>query len=504
MFSRDYSNVKSDSHYLLTICYLAARKARCRSAFATGGQREPVISRKKTNLRDGTRGSEVPLFFLWPILLTVLLSGASLRPSNGGDSKFVKLTTAQAQEMLDKIKADIKENYYDAKLRGLDIDKRFEEARQKIAVAKSQDDALLAIAAAVAALKDSHTRFRPPVRPYGVDYGWLMEAVGDSDCYVTGVRPESDAAAKGMKPGDRVVSINGVPIGRADLGIVEYSYYVFPQSGFHLATQSPDGIEKQFVAMAKVIPGQVMISHVDVMAWARANGDKGFHDRSRYHEESKKVLFWKLPDFNIDPVDADHLLNKMHSFETVVLDLRGNPGGIADTANKFLGELFNHDVKVGEFKSRKETKDEIAKTRGGKTFNGKFIVLVDSGSASASEILARVVQLEKRGTVVGDRSAGAVMEAKYFTHAVYLDRVNVTQYGAEISMAELIMADGKSIENVGVTPDERILPTPADIAAGRDPALARAAALAGIELTADQAGRIFPFEWPKDRIEQMN
>jgi carboxyl-terminal processing protease len=432
------------------------------------------------------------------------LASIRTRISYAGDKKYEKLTTAEEQEMLETIKKDIKDNYYDPKLHGFDIDKRFDEAKQKIAAAKTQDDALLTIAAAVGGLKDSHTRFRPPVRPYGVDYGWVAQAMGESDCYITGVRPGSDAEAKGMKPGDRLLSINGIPITRANLGPIEFAYAVFPQSGFHLSTKSPDGNEKQMVVMAKVVPGQVMISHVDVLAWARSKDGEEFKDRSHYHQIGKKVLFWKLPDFLIDPADADHLINRMRSFDTVVLDLRGNPGGALETSNKFIGELFDHDVKVGDLKTRTESKADIAKTRGAKHFDGKLIVLVDSDSASAAEILARVVQLEKRGTVIGDRSDGAVMAAKFFTHAVYLDRINVSQYGAEISVSNLIMTDGKSLENIGVTPDEIVLPTAADLATGRDPALARAAALAGETMTPEEAGKIFPFEWPKDKIEQMN
>jgi C-terminal processing protease CtpA/Prc len=70
-------------------------------------------------------------------------------------------------------------------------------------------------------------------------------------------------------------------------------------------------------------------------------------------------------------------------------------------------------------------------------------------------------------------------------------------FGASITNADVIMSDGKSLEGVGVTPDELLLPTAADLAAQRDPVLARAAAMAGFELPPDKAGAMFPIEWRK-------
>ncbi|MGA8676573.1 MAG: S41 family peptidase [Candidatus Acidiferrales bacterium] len=443
----------------------------------------------------------------WVVLAGLAVAGASIAwvgISPADDTKYATITNSQAREMLDKVEADIKANYFDPKMHGMDLDKRFGEARQKISAAKSQDEALLSIAAAVAALDDSHTRFTPPVRPYGVEYGWDTLTIGDSACYVTAVRADSDAAAKGLKPGDQIVSINGIRVQRDDLRNIEYSYFVFPQSGFHLDVRSPDGVDRTFVAMAKVIPGQVMITHADVMTWARTHRYTGDDDRSRYHEANKQVLFWKLPDFLVDPANVDGLLSTTRNYGTVVFDLRGNPGGLIGAEEKFLGGVFDHDVKIGDRKSREGLKPVIAKTRGKKAFDGKLIVLIDSKSASASELFARVVQLEKRGTVLGDRSAGAVREGKMFVHAVALDRINVTQYSAMISVADLIMTDGKTLEHVGVMPDERVLPTSADIAAGRDPVLARAAELAGVKLTPEEAGKIFPFQWPKEEIPRMD
>ena len=121
-------------------------------------------------------------------------------------------------------------------------------------------------------------------------------------------------------------------------------------------------------------------------------------------------------------------------------------------------------------------------------------MLVDARSASASEILARVVQLEHRGTVIGDKSAGRVMEAKHYRESTGVSMGPV--FGFSVTDANLIMADGKSLEGTGVVPDEILLPTKEDLAAGRDPVLTRAAELAGSKLDPDAAGKLFPFEWP--------
>ena len=117
-------------------------------------------------------------------------------------------------------------------------------------------------------------------------------------------------------------------------------------------------------------------------------------------------------------------------------------------------------------------------------------MLVNSSSAAAAEIFARVVQLEKRGLVIGDQTAGAVGRSQLFPDTPGL------MYHLQVTIARLKMSDGADLEGKGVTPDTLMLPTPADLAEGRDPVLSAAAQLAGVQLSPEEAAKMFPVVWP--------
>jgi C-terminal processing protease CtpA/Prc len=288
------------------------------------------------------------------------------------------------------------------------------------------------------------------------------------------------------------LKLDGYLVTREDFHALQYYREALAQrNGTVLTVRAPTGEERELKVSAaehptNLIPGQ---NH-----WGEAMREAESRNDAIGREVlvSGDVAIWKLSAFNLAPDWIEKQIGKARGQKALILDLRGNGGGSTETLSSLAGSLFDHDVKILDRVERDATKPMIAK-RQAHVFDGKLIVLVDASSASASEILARVVQLEHRGTVIGDRSEGAVMEAKRYRESTGVSMGPV--FGFSITDANLIMTDGKSLEGTGVTPDEILLPTAADLAAGRDPVLARAAELAGLKLDAAEAGEMFPFEW---------
>jgi C-terminal processing protease CtpA/Prc len=402
--------------------------------------------------------------------------------------------------MLAAIQTDIKKNYYDPSFHGNDLDAHFKEADEKIKQAASLNEVLGIIASAVMAFNDSHTYFDPPRRATRVEHGWQIQMIGDN-CYIVAVQPGSDAEAKGLKPGQRVLSVEGVNVTRKDLPNLQYIFYVLsPRTGMNLVVEKPDGQRSQLTVMARVHESKTVIDLQTGMASDRSNLTREWEtlarlNRHRYYEFGNDVFLWKMPHFDLPDGQIDELMDKVKKRQALVLDLRGNSGGAESVLLRLIGHFFDHDIKVGELKRRSETEPLVAKARGNRPFTGKLVVLVDSDSGSASEVFARVIQLEKRGTVIGDRSAGLVMRGKSYDHQIGQNLL--VYYGMVVTDANLISSDGKSLEKIGVTPDELMLPTANDLAAGRDPVLAHAARLAGLDITSEKAGTLFPVEWRK-------
>lgn len=417
-----------------------------------------------------------------------------------------------AQSMLQSVAADIKKHYYDPKFHGLDWDAVVAETRGKIDKSPTFDMAVVHIAAAVDALNDSHTTFSPPRAVVNIpnaavsdwrarmmlansrhDYGWRHEMVGDR-CFVTHVRPGSDAEKKGLHVGDEILSMNGYHPERASIQRAEYVFNVLrPQDELKLDVKDPSGARNQVTVLAKVQQVSMMSQYERSGRTIRAYEDRQRLSKPRLAEFGDDLAIIKLPEFYLLDA-AQSWIDKARKHKALILDLRDNHGGAEVTLQYLLGGIFDHEVKICDKVMRSDQKALNAKPLG-HTFDGKIIVLVDSRSKSAAELFSRVVQIEKRGLVMGDRSAGSVMSARYYPYQLFGAAV---YYGVLITEADLVMADGKSLEHVGVTPDELMVPTASDLAKGLDPVLSHAADTLGVKLSPEQAGRLFPYEWPPE------
>jgi len=415
----------------------------------------------------------------------------------GWSQKITGFERDQTQSMLREIASDVKKHYYDPTLHGLDWDRSVGEAKARIDQAGDIGQALSEIAALLDLLKDSHTFLLPPARFNRYDYGWEAQTIG-THCYVTQVRPGSDAGAKGVTPGDEILTVNGFAPTKKNLTRMEYLLYVLrPQPAVRLELRAPDGKTRTVDVATKITQGSKVEDAIaggnDVADKERTIETMKVWRHKRTEDMGDQLMILKLPVFFYTPAEIESIIGKARKHSALIIDLRGNGGGSVEVLSLLLGRMFDHDVKIADRVGRSARSPQIAKSAS-PHFDGKLIVLVDSRSASAAELFARVVQIEKRGTVLGDVSSGRVMEAKH-----YIDREGVYKvlfYGASITDADLIMTDGRSLEGVGVTPDQTILPTATDLAVGHDPILALAAEMVGVTLSPEAAGKLFPYEWP--------
>jgi carboxyl-terminal processing protease len=410
------------------------------------------------------------------------------------------LDRQRAQTVLDGVASDIRKEYYDPKFHGVDWNAKVAEAKAGIAKANSWNAAMIEIAVLTDYLNDSHTRFFPPSPQVRTDYGWQFKVIG-VHCYVAHVRPQSDAEAKGVKPGDQVLTLDQIKPTRDTLPKIEYAIYgLSQQKSLQVSLRDAAGVVRPVEIAAKVVLPRTVSqsdhpSGIDWQYYQRGWWSYARLARPRLVEIGGDLLIVKLPIFNFSDSDGDKIVANARKHKELILDMRDNPGGNEENLQYLLGGMFDHEVKIADKVTRQKSTLLKTKSRHHDVFDGKLIVLVDSGSSSAAELFARSVQIEKRGTVLGDRTSGLVMESKYHPGVTGLPPL---YYITQITEANLIMNDGRSLEHIGVTPDESVLPTPEDLAAGRDPVLSRAAELAGVKLTPEDAGKLFPYEWPVD------
>ena len=433
--------------------------------------------------------------FLSLLITVVGFSTFTLGQSSPSKDQMPTLRRQQAREMLHNALEVLKKHYYDPTYHGVDMEARMKQAEERLQAANSLSEAFGIVAWYLEPLKDSHTFFIPPSRPFEIQRGWEAGFVGEK-CYITAVQDGSDAAAQGVKPGDEILTMEGFQPTREMFWKMQYAFNALaPRSAMHLQLARPDGQTRQVLVKSKFLELSHRVDWDENTYWdlIRKLVSQEHERRIRWVERGDLTIV-KLPSFEFSDQKIDEMLHDVNSHHNLVLDLRGNPGGYENTLTHLTGALFNHEVKIADNIGRKDKKPLAAKSRGDHAFGGKIVVLVDADSASCAEIFARTIQLEKRGVVIGDRSSGSVMTARSYP---YQGEMGEFDYDFQVTMADVVMSDGKSLEHTGVTPDEMMLPTAADLAAGRDPVLAHAVESLGGKLTPEEAGKMFPVIWHK-------
>ena len=355
-----------------------------------------------------------PFVFL---ALSLLFADPGIRAQQPAQQTIKREQRDLVAGMLTNIHEALKKNYYDSSFHGLDVDARYKEYSQRIKKAETLGDAFRVVAAYLSGLNDSHTFFVPPRRNNIADYGYRMQMVGDA-CYVTEVRPGSDAEQK-IHPGDQITSLDGYAISRGDLWQLDYYLsQIAPKPLTGITVRSPSGETRKVMIATKYTKREehsAIAGSMDSDFWSqKLEREKEQHLMHQRFVDQGDVLFWKMPAFAVEESEVDRMIRIARTHKTLILDLRGNPGGYVTTLSRLVGSVMDHDVTIGTRVMRKSQKPEIAKSRGKNLFTGNLIVLVDSKSASAAEMFARVVQLEHRGTVIGDRSSGSVMESLFY------------------------------------------------------------------------------------------
>ena len=154
--------------------------------------------------------------------------------------------------------------------------------------------------------------------------------------------------------------------------------------------------------------------------------------------------------------------------DKLLLDLRGNPGGYLDAAVSMTSWFLPSGKVIVTEDYGEKREPEVFRSRGYNVFNDnlKFVILIDGGSASASEILAGAMQDYGRAKLVGSASfgKGSVQETIKITPDTLL----------KITVAKWLTPNGNSISEKGLTPDYPVEITDEDIEKKRDPQLEKA------------------------------
>ncbi|MBX4199055.1 S41 family peptidase [Candidatus Parcubacteria bacterium] len=325
-------------------------------------------------------------------------------------------------------------------------------------VVTDQDKVWGAIQGLTASLGDPYTVFFPPVesKEFATDIkgsfvGVGME-VGQDTGVLTIVAPlkGSPAEAAGLRAGDKILRIDDKDSAR--LSTEEAVRLIRGEEGTAVTfTIGRQGKTAPFTV--KVVRQTINIPTIDT----KDMGNGVFYIALYSFSENSPELFRGALRQFVESKDTK-----------LILDLRGNPGGYLEAALD-MASWFLPSGQVVVSEDYGPGKDPtVYRSKGYNVFNDqlKFAILVDGGSASASEILAGALSELGRATLIGQKTfgKGSVQELVPVTDDTTL----------KVTIARWLTPKGNSISHQGITPAIVVARTEADAKAGKDPQLDRA------------------------------
>ncbi len=315
-----------------------------------------------------------------------------------------------------------------------------------------------AISGMTKSLGDPYTDFFPPsqAKIFQQDLKGSFDGIGAEVGLKIGqltiISPLKGTPAEkaGLKPGDQIIKINGKST--ADISVDEAVNIIRGKKGTAVTlTIFREGWKE--TKDIKIIRDTVKVNSMD---WELKNGNIAYIQIHQFDESLTNDF--KKSSFEILQSPA----------KKIILDLRGNPGGYLEVAQEVAGWFLKSGqiVTIEDF-GKDKAKQEY-KTEGNAVFvNYPIVVLMNKGSASASEILAGALRDNRNVKLIGEQSfgKGSVQEL-----------VNLQDNASflKITIAKWLTPKGNSISEVGLTPDVKVDRTEDDIIANKDPQLNKA------------------------------
>jgi carboxyl-terminal processing protease len=300
-------------------------------------------------------------------------------------------------------------------------------------------------------LGDKHTSYMPPqeFEMLNADFtgsytgiGALVEAEGDQLLIVSPF-DDSPAEAAGLKPGDEIVRVDNTYISEFDDPLTAITI-----------VRGPQGSPVRLLIRRNEQEFEVTIIR-DTIPLVSASGEM----------LEDGIAYVRVADFSqsTDEELQEALTDIMaHSPAGLILDLRGNPGGSLDTSIRVTSQFIGDGVVMIEEWGDGRKQDYMSRSGGLATDpNLPLIVLIDRGSASASEIVAGAIQDRGRGQLLGEITYGKGTVQNWHD-------LGVENGGVRITIARWLTPNGSWVHEKGITPNIVVVPTDADYEAGRD------------------------------------